>query len=101
MKKQKLDIIIGCIILVINFVWAFIPIDLLYRYHFTNTLWFYMYPNWLLITNALIGFVGITIGINVIMGKMGIKSALKIELPILALAILISYIVPYPSFFNT
>ena len=86
MKKNK---IIGLIILLINLLWTFIPLRFLYLYHFSSLLFLIMYPNWILITNLIIGVIGILIGILLLTRKMSIKSAMMIEFPILIVGLLL------------
>jgi len=94
-KKPK-NKIIGIIILILNLIWTGHWIWLFYGYHFTDILWFYMYPDWILTLNITIGLIGIIIGIRLIKNKIVIKKALLIEIPILVLAFLNSNI--YPMF---
>jgi len=94
-KKPK-NKIIGIIILILNLIWTGHWIWLFYGYHFTDILWFYMYPDWILTLNITIGLIGIIIGIRLIKNKIAIKKALLIEIPILVLAFMNSNI--YPMF---
>lgn len=94
--KETKNKIIGIIILIVNVIWTGHWIWVFYGYHFTNILWFYMYPDWILILNMIIGLIGIAIGIQLIKDKIVIKKAIVIGIPILILAFLNSYI--YPMF---
>lgn len=96
MIKESKNNIIGIIILIVNVIWTGHWIWLFYGYHFTEILWFYMYPDWILILNMIIGLIGITIGIRLIMNKIVIKKAIMIEISIMIFAFLYSYI--YPMF---
>ena len=94
MIKETKNKTVGIIILIINIIWTGDWIWLFYGYHFTGRLWFFMYPDWILISNIILGLIGITIGTRLIKGKTEIKKALMIEIPLGILAILITYIIP-------
>ena len=81
MNKESKYKIIGIIILIINIIWTVDWIWLFYGYHFTGILWMFMYPDWILILNAIFGLIGITIGASLIKSKIVIKKALLIEIP--------------------
>lgn len=87
---QKANLIIGLIIAVVNVLWAAYWFRLFIAYHFTNILWFYMYPDWILVLNILIGFIGIYIGYNLIKSKLPLVVALFIDITILTLGLIIS-----------
>jgi len=93
LKQKKINIIIGSIMLIINFLWTAEFIYLFYGYHFTGKLWLYMYPDWVLILNLIIGLIGIFLSVYLIISKIGIKKALIIDIPILIIGLLISYII--------
>jgi hypothetical protein len=86
--------IIGTIILILNIIWTGDWIWLFYGYHFTGKLWLFIYPDWVLITNMILGILGVIIGINLIKNKIGIKKALIMDIPLLIIGFLISYIIP-------
>jgi len=92
--KFKLNIIIGSVILILNSLWAYRFIWLFYAYKYSGILWFYMYPSWVLIFNIVVGIIGIISGILLIINKTNIKRAVLIDLPILIIGFLISYLVP-------
>ncbi|PKQ66472.1 hypothetical protein BZG01_10610 [Labilibaculum manganireducens] len=94
MIKDSKNKIIGITILIVNIIWTGDWIWLFYGYHFTGNLWLFMYPDWILITNMILGIVGIIIGINLIKNKFGIKKALIMDIPLLIIGFLISFIIP-------
>jgi len=69
MRIDKLNQVVGSIFLIINLIWIIIFSRLFYLYHFTTKLWFFMYPDWLLILNIGIGIFGIVIGLKIIKSK--------------------------------
>ena len=64
MKKN----LVGTVLLRINFFWLFTHIKFLCLHESSDTLWFYMYPKWVLILNVILGAIGIISGILVIKG---------------------------------
>ena len=74
MKKWKWNIIIALIMICINSILVYNALNLYYLYNFTSGLmWLIMYPNWMLIVNALLGIVGIFMSILLYKGKIKIK----------------------------
>jgi hypothetical protein len=86
--------IIGIIVMIFNLIWTGHWIWLLYCYHFTDILWFYIYPNWIIIIHIIIGMIGFIIGIKLVQDKIAIKKAILIELLITILVFLNSVIYP-------
>lgn len=69
MRIDKINQVLGGIIFTINLLGTIIFSRLFYLYHFTTNLWFFMYPDWLLIMNIGIGICGIIIGLKIIKSK--------------------------------
>lgn len=93
MKSDKLNLIIGFIIIVVNTLWTVHYSYFLFSYHFRkHILWLVMYPNWILITNILIGIIGIALGVLLIRNKLKLKTCLLIEIPMIILGILFEII---------
>jgi len=83
------NLITGLILIFINSYWVWDNLHLLYLYHYTGTLFFIMFPDWVLFTNAIIGIIGIGIGVMVLKRKMTIKKALSINSLILLIGFLL------------
>lgn len=66
--------------MIINIIWTGNWVWLFYGYHYTGLLWFFMYPDWILILNTTFGLIGIAIGVGLIKRKIVIKKALIIEI---------------------
>lgn len=77
--RQKKNLIIGWIIVAINLYWIWDNLFLMYQYRYSGVLWMFMYPDWVLILNAVLGLLGIYIGINLIRQRMKIKYAILIN----------------------
>ncbi|WP_460219308.1 hypothetical protein [Psychroserpens sp. MEBiC05023] len=86
LKKKKL---IGLIIILINLFWSWFSLKLLYRYHFTDLLTTYPIPDWILIINSILAFIGIIIGFILINEKINFKSALLTEFTIVTIGLTI------------
>lgn len=78
-KRKKWNLIIGWIIVAINLYWIWDNLFLMYQYRYAGVLWMFMYPDWVLILNAVLGLIGICIGINLIRQGMKIKYAILIN----------------------
>jgi len=64
MNNHKRNNIIGLIAICINALLVFNSLYWCYHYNFTSgRLFLFMYPNWVLIVNALLGIFGIFISI--------------------------------------
>lgn len=86
MKKEihiNWSLVTGLLIFCINIWWIWDNLDLLYRYHYTSVLWLVMFPDWVLLTNAILGVMGFFIGFKVIKQKIRIKTAILTDFIIL------------------
>lgn len=91
MIKIPKNKIVGVIILIINIIWTGDWIWLFYGYHFTGKLWYFMYPDWVLVLNTIFGLIGIAVGISLIKSKILIKKALLIEIPMFIIGVWILF----------
>lgn len=81
MKKCKWNKIIGLITICINSLLVFDSLYWYYLYNFTSgILYLFMYPNWVLLVNALLGIVGIFISILLFKEKIKVKLFLIVTL---------------------
>ena len=68
-----MDRIMGLVVICINVLLLIQSLYLLYAYNLTNRLFLFMYPNWVLVINALLGIIGIYISILLFKNMIGIK----------------------------
>ena len=68
MKSHKINKILGLVAIGINVLFVFKSL-----YYFTGILFLFMYPNWVLVINALLGIIGIYISILLFKNMIGIK----------------------------
>ena len=81
MKNYNVNKILGLITICINSLLVFYSFYLYYLYNFTSGLLFlFKYPNWVLLVNALLGVVGISISILLYKKIIGIKLFLIVKL---------------------
>ena len=73
MKKYKANKIVGIVTLCINILFLLNPICIYYCYNFGHYLYFYMFPYWLLLINALLGMLGISLSIMLYKGVIALK----------------------------
>ena len=80
MATFKMDRIMGLEVICINVLLLIQSLYLLYAYNLTNRLFLFMYPNWVLLINALLAVIGNYTPILVIKNKIGLKTFLKTTL---------------------
>lgn len=80
MKKYKTNKILGLITICINVLLFFKSLYLLFVYNFTDRLFLFMYPNWVLLINALLGIIGAYIALLLFKNMIGIKLFLIVTL---------------------
>lgn len=66
-----MDRIMGLVVICINVLLLIQSLYLLYAYNLTNRLFLFMYPNWVLLINALLAVIGNYTPILVIKNKIG------------------------------
>ena len=67
-----MDRIMGLVVICINVLLLIQSLYLLYAYNLTNRLFLFMYPNWVLLINALLAVIGNYTPILVIKNKIGL-----------------------------
>ena len=80
MATFKMDRKMGLVVICINVLLLIQSLYLLYAYNLTNRLFLFMYPNWVLLINALLAVIGNYTPILVIKNKIGLKTFLKTTL---------------------
>ena len=90
---NKTSIINGIIQLLLSIFWIGHYGVLFYQYHYTDILFAFMYPNWTLILFLLMGVLGITIGLSVLLGKKTIKTGYFQIFGLLIVGIIIDLII--------
>ena len=88
-KEINWNLITGITLVFINLSWIWDNLNTLYLYHYTGMLFLIMFPDWVLITNAIIGLIGTGIGIMTINRKMIIKQAIIMNSLILLIGFLL------------
>lgn len=73
MVNFKINKILGLVAICINVLLLLNSIYLFYAYNFTSILFYFMYPNWILLVNSLLAIVGIYMSILLIRNKIGLK----------------------------
>ena len=80
MKKYNTNKILGLITIRINVLLFFKSLYLLFVYNFTDRLFLFMYPNWVLLINALLGIIGAYIALLLFKNMIGFKLFLIVTL---------------------
>jgi hypothetical protein len=89
MRKFKINKVIGIITIGINLFLLLKSFHLLYCYNFTNSLFLFRYPSWILWINAVLGSIGIYISILLYKNRIKIKAFFSLVLSIWLLALII------------
>lgn len=79
---------------IVNLLWAIEFSKLYYSYHYTDVLYVYMYPDWILFLNIAIGLAGMWMGTLLILRKIELRKALIIDITLLFVGFCIAYVVP-------
>ena len=79
---RRKDRIIGLIVICIDILILTSQAFFLYAYNFTERLFLFMYPNWILLTNAALLCAGIVLSIMLLRGRIKLKPFLLLTIPI-------------------
>jgi len=95
-KKESnlVNIIIGIIMIILNTIWIYHHAELFYGYHFTGILYFFKYPDWVLILSTICGFIGIFLAARLIKRKISAWTAIPINFGLICICILIECYYP-------
>jgi ABC-type multidrug transport system permease subunit len=91
MKNGKINIVLGLIVICINVFLLGESIYLYYCYNFTDILYMFMYPNWVLLTNILLSTVGIFMAI--------LLHKKKISIILFLIAALVLWLIIFSNYF--
>lgn len=75
MLKKNTNIVLGLIQMVLSVYWLYEMISLYYKYHYTDILFAFMYPNWVLFLNILLSIINLYFGVKLITGKISNKGS--------------------------
>ena len=73
MSKKNTNIVLGLIQMVLSIYWIYEMISLYYKYNYTDILFAFMYPNWVLFLNALLSIINLYFGIKLMNVKISNK----------------------------
>ncbi|PKG52576.1 hypothetical protein CXF54_02010 [Olleya sp. 1-3] len=73
--KKNLNIVLGLIQMVLSAYWIYQMTLLYYKYHYTDILFAFMYPDWVLFANIFLSLVNLYYGIKLTMNKVTIKKS--------------------------
>ncbi|WP_196886416.1 hypothetical protein [Aureivirga sp. CE67] len=76
--NKKGALTLGIIEILISAYWIYNNIELYYEYHYTDILFMFMYPDWVLFSNIIIGLLGIINALFLIRLKTSIKRNIQI-----------------------
>ncbi len=93
MKNRKINKVFGFVAIGVSTLLLFKSFYLLYCYNFTSILFLFMYPNWMLFINALLGTIGIYMSILLYKERIRFRLFLILILLIWLLAV-VSYVFP-------
>ena len=73
--KKNINVIFGIIQIILSAFWIYEMALLYYKYHFTNILFAFMYPDWVLILNIILSIISLFFGIKLTMNRISIKKS--------------------------
>lgn len=93
-KKESnlVNIIIGIIMIILNILWIYYQVELLYRYHIRRGFYFEQTSDWILILNIICGLIGILLAIRLIKRKVSAWTAIPVNFGLICICILIESI---------
>jgi len=71
--KNKINKVLGLIQIILSVYWIYEMILLYYKYHYTDILFAFMYPNWVIFLNIILSIVNIYFGIKLMNRKISNK----------------------------
>ena len=71
--KNKINAVLGLVQIILSVYWIYEMILLYYKYHYTDILFTFMYPNWVIFLNIILSIVNIYFGINLMNRKISNK----------------------------
>lgn len=71
--KNKINAVLGLIQIILSVYWIYEMILLYYKYHYTDILFTFMYPDWVLVSNILLSIVNLYFGMKLLNKKKSIK----------------------------
>ena len=71
--KIKINRVLGLIQIIFSIYWIYEMILLYYKYHYTDILFAFMYPNWVIFLNIILSIANIYFGIKLMNGKISNK----------------------------
>lgn len=71
--KRKNNTVLGLIQIILSVVWLYQMISIYYKYHYTDVIFTFMYPNWVLFLNIVLSSINLYFGIKLITGKISNK----------------------------
>ena len=81
--------VLGLILALLGIYWITKNIDIFYNYHFTNLLYNFMYPEWVLGVDIIIGIITFILGLKIIGRSMNILNAYVLFSILLLIVILL------------
>ena len=82
-KSNKINLIIGIILIIANILWTYHFAYFFFAYRLKKVLWYFMYPDSILVANMLFGIIGIVLGFRLIKNKLKLITCLLIDIPML------------------
>ena len=82
----------GIIQIIASLFWVWEFGELLYLYHYTDILFYFMYPNWTLVLFILMGLMGALIGLSVFLKKRKIKKGYFLLIGLFVIGLIIDLI---------
>ena len=90
--QLKWNFLTGLVIVGINLYWIWDNVYLLYQYHNTGILFLFMFPDWVLIFNSVLGLVGAITGIFTFFDKLTIRKGISVSFFLIITGLVIKFL---------
>ncbi len=75
MLKKSTNVVLSLIQIILSVYWIYEMISLYYKYHYTDILFAFMYPDWVLFLNIFLCLINIFQGIKLTRNKISLKKS--------------------------
>ncbi len=87
--KKLFPKVVGILIILLSLFWLYQNMNLYYLYHYTDVLFAFRYPNWVLFFQVFLGVFNIFIGFKIFLKTISFKKGLQYFIATLFLGIFV------------
>lgn len=87
--SNLVDVIIGILLIILNICWIYFQLRLLYNYNFSDIVYLYKIPEWILVLNTICGLIGVLLAVRLIKDRISAWTAIPVNCGLFCICILI------------